>query len=219
MPRPNPHSYLPLYLVTDTALCAPRTVPDVVAAAVRGGVTCVQVRDKHAGGRALLDLLTAVAAAVDGRVPVLIDDRVDVYLAAREQGAKVDGVHVGQSDLPADVVRRIVGSDAVVGLSAATPEEFARAHALPTGTVDYLGVGAVHATMTKPDHPAPLGVSGFGALAAGATLPCVAIGGIGRVDASSLRSAGAAGIAVVSAICASPDPRGAAQGLLGAWNS
>lgn len=219
MPRPDPLSYLPLYLVTDTALCAPRTVPDVVAAAVAGGVTCVQVRDKHAGGRALLDLLTAVAVAVDGRVPVLIDDRVDVYLAARAQGAGIDGVHIGQSDLPADVVRRIVGPDAVVGLSAATAEELARAHALPPGTVDYLGVGAVHATATKPDHPAPLGVDGFAALVPDTGLPCVAIGGISRADVGPLRRAGATGVALVSAICASPDPRGAAQELLGAWNS
>ncbi|WP_104117386.1 thiamine phosphate synthase [Arthrobacter sp. B1805] len=219
MPRPDPLSYLPLYLVTDTALCAPRTVPDVVAAAVAGGVTCVQVRDKHAGGSALLDLLAAVAAAVGGRVPVLIDDRVDVYLAAREQGVRVDGVHVGQSDLPADVARRIIGPDAVVGLSAATAEEFARAHALPPGTVDYLGVGAVHATATKPDHPAPLGVDGFAALVRDVRLPCVAIGGISRADVGPLRRAGAAGVAVVSAICASADPRSAAQELLGARNS
>lgn len=219
MPRPDPAAYLPLYLVTDTALCAPRTVPDVVAAAVAGGATCVQVRDKHAGGRDLVELLAAVADAVAGRVPVLVDDRVDVYLAARERGAEVHGVHVGQSDLPPDLVRRIVGPDAVVGLSAATADQFAVAHALPAGTVDYLGVGAVHATSTKPDHPAPLGVDGLAALAGTAHLPCVAIGGITAVDAAPLRRAGAAGIAVVSAVCAAPDPAGAAGILLEAWNS
>lgn len=219
MRRPDPAEYLPLYLVTDTALCAPRSVADVVAAALAGGATCVQVRDKHASGRALLGLLTAVAAAVDGRVPVLIDDRADIYLAASEQGAKVDGVHVGQSDLPAELVRRIVGRDAVVGLSAAGTEELAAAHALPAGTVDYLGVGAVHATATKPDHPSPLGVDGFAALARMATLPCVAIGGITAADAGPLRRVGAAGIAVVSGICAAPDPAGAAAALLGAWSA
>lgn len=219
MPRRDPAAYLPLYLVTDTALCAPRSVADVVATAIEGGVTCVQVRDKHASGRALLGLLTAVAAAADGRVPVLVDDRVDVFLAARESGARVDGVHVGQSDLPADLVRRIVGEDAVVGLSAATAGELAAAHALPRGTVDYLGVGAVHATATKPDHPAPLGVEGFAMLARASVLPCVAIGGISRADSGPLRQAGAAGTAVVSAICAASDPRDAAAALLRAWNS
>ncbi|MHA7286213.1 thiamine phosphate synthase [Arthrobacter sp. MDT3-44] len=219
MPRPDPASYLPLYLVTDTELCAPRAVADVVAAAVAGGATCVQVRDKHAGGRDLLALLAAVAGAVAGRVPVLVDDRVDVYLAAREQGAQVHGVHVGQSDLPPDLVRRIVGPDAVVGLSAATADQFAVAHALPAGTVDYLGVGAVHATATKPDHPTPLGVDGFAALAGTARLPCVAIGGVTAADASPLRQGGAAGMAVVSAICAAPDPARAAGLLLEAWES
>lgn len=219
MPRPVPASYLRLYLVTDTLLCAPRTVAEVTAAAVAGGATCVQVRDKHAGGRDLLALLVAVAEAVGDRVPVLVDDRVDVYLAAREQGAPVHGVHVGQSDLPAGLVRSIVGPDAVVGLSAATPEQFAVAHALPPGTVDYLGVGAVHATGTKPDHPTPLGVDGFARLAGGSALPCVAIGGISAADAAPLRRAGAAGIAVVSALCTAPDPAAASRSLLGAWNS
>ncbi|MFC3299021.1 thiamine phosphate synthase [Arthrobacter agilis] len=217
--RRAPSSYLPLYLVTDTALCSPRSVPDVVALAVGGGATCVQVRDKAAGGRALVELLVAVADAVDGRVPVLVDDRVDVYLAARARGARVDGVHVGQSDLPADLVRQIVGPHAVVGLSAATPEEFRRAAALPPGTVDYLGVGAVYATSTKPDHPVPLGLEGFAALLASAPLPSVAIGGLSAVDAAELRRAGAAGMAVVSAVCAAADPAAAARDLIGAWNA
>jgi thiamine-phosphate pyrophosphorylase len=217
--RTAPADYLPLYLVTDTALCSPRSVPDVVASAVEGGATCVQVRDKHAGGRDLLELLVAVAAAVGGRVPVLVDDRVDVFLAARARGARVDGVHIGQSDLPAALVRAMVGPGAVVGLSAATPEQFRAAACLPAGTVDYLGVGAVHATATKPDHPAPLGIDGFAALMASAPLPCVAIGGITAVDAQPLRRAGAAGIAVVSALCAAADPRQAARGLLEAWHS
>ncbi|AUZ88980.1 thiamine phosphate synthase [Arthrobacter agilis] len=219
MPRPAPAQYLPLYLVTDTALCAPRAVADVVAAAVAAGVTCVQVRDKHAGGRDLVSLVAAVARAAEGRVPVLVDDRVDVYLAARELGARVDGVHVGQSDLPAGAVRRIVGVDAVVGLSAATPGQVAAAHALPAGTVDYLGIGAVHATATKPDHPAPLGVEGFATLAAGADLPCVAIGGITTADAAALRAAGAAGMAVVSAICAAADPAASTRDLAEAWRA
>ncbi|WP_281356162.1 thiamine phosphate synthase [Arthrobacter mobilis] len=100
MARREPSSCLPLYLVTDTRLCGERSTAAVVAEAITGGVTCVQVRDKDAPARELLALLAAVAEAAAGRVPVLLNDRVDVYLAARAAGADVDGVHIGQSDLP-----------------------------------------------------------------------------------------------------------------------
>ncbi|MFI7744195.1 thiamine phosphate synthase [Kocuria rhizosphaericola] len=208
-PRIDPAA-LSLHLVTDSVLSAPRTVPDVVAAAVRGGATMVQVREKDAPVRELVALLTAVAERVGRQVPVLVDDRADVYLAARAAGAPVAGVHVGQSDLPVALARRICGPDAVLGLSAATAEELDAASALPAGTVDYLGVGAVRATRTKPDHPAPLGLEGFARAAARATLPCLAIGGVRVEDAPALRAAGAAGLAVVSGICAHPDPTAAA---------
>ncbi|WP_309126091.1 thiamine phosphate synthase [Kocuria sp.] len=217
-PRLDPAA-LALHLVTDTALSAPRTVPDVVAAAVAGGTGMVQVRDKHAPARELVALLVAVAERVGHRVPVLVDDRADVYLAARAAGAPVAGVHVGQSDLPVELARRIIGPDAVLGLSAATAEELDAASALPAGTVDYLGVGAVHATRTKPDHPEPLGVAGFARAAARATLPCLAIGGVRVEDAAALRGAGAAGLAVVSGICADPDPAAAAGRYLRAFDA
>ncbi|MFC4903835.1 thiamine phosphate synthase [Kocuria oceani] len=201
---------LALHLVTDTALSAPRSVPDVVAAAVAGGATMVQVREKHAPARDLVALLVAVAERVGRDVPVLVDDRADAYLAARAAGAAVAGVHVGQSDLPVELARRICGPDAVLGLSAATAPELDAAAALPPGTVDYLGVGAVRATRTKPDHPEPLGVEGFARAAARSALPCLAIGGVRVEDAAALRAAGAAGLAVVSGICADPDPAAAA---------
>lgn len=211
--------HLPLYLVTDTAQCSPRSVATVAAEAVAGGATMVQVRDKKASARDLLHLLVTVADAVGATVPVLIDDRVDIFLAARASGAKVAGVHVGQSDLPADFVRALVGPGTIVGLSAATRNEIEVAHRLREGTVDYLGVGAVHATATKPDHPEPLGISGFRAVVASCSLPCVAIGGIGGTDVRPLRDAGAAGVAVVSAVCASENPRSAASALKEAWCS
>ncbi|MFD1848424.1 thiamine phosphate synthase [Arthrobacter flavus] len=210
---------LSLYLVTDTGLCQPTPVADVVAAAVAGGATMVQVRDKNASTRGLLQLLLAVAESVGSIVPVLVDDRVDVFLAARARGAQVAGVHVGQSDLPVQLVRSIVGPGAIVGLSAATGGEIGAAHNLQAGTVDYLGVGAIHATATKADHPDPLGCDGFGALASASSLPCVAIGGIGVSDVRPLRDAGAAGVAVVSAVCASTDPEAAARELTGQWRS
>lgn len=218
MVRRDPATYLPLYLVTDTRLCGDRGTAAVVAEAVAGGVTCVQVRDKDAPARDLLALLTSVAEAAAGRVPVLLNDRVDVYLAARAAGAAVDGVHIGQSDLPPQLVRRLAGGDAIIGLSAASSAELREAAGFAAGTVDYLGVGAIHPTSTKPDHPRPLGVAGFAAAAAAAPLPCVAIGGISAADVPGLKAAGAAGVAVVSAICAAADPAAAARELAAQWS-
>jgi len=208
---------LSTYLVTDTAACGGRDVFDVLAAALRGGVTAVQVREKNASTRELYELVLRAAEVVAGRATLLVDDRVDVVLAARATGARVDGVHVGQGDLPADVVRSLLGPDAVVGLSANTPEHLARVAALPAGTVDYLGVGPIRPTSTKPDHPAPLGVAGFAAIVAATALPCVAIGSVRADDAPALREAGTAGLAVVSAICSAPDPQRAARDLATAW--
>ncbi|WP_253904172.1 thiamine phosphate synthase [Arthrobacter sp. Br18] len=205
--------------MTDTRQCGSRTVAAVAAAAVAGGVTMVQVRDKEAPARALLQLLVAVAESVGNRVPVLVDDRVDIFLAARAAGAQVAGVHVGQSDLPVDLARTLVGPETIIGLSAATDNEIRAAHRLPAGTVDYLGVGAIHATATKADHPEPLRINGFGVLVAASTLPCVAIGGISSADVRPLRDAGAAGVAVVSAVCAADDPRAAARELKEEWCS
>lgn len=208
-----------IYLVTDATQCGGRGVVATARQAVAGGASTVQVREKNASGRDLFDLLLAVADAVGDSATVLIDDRVDVYLAARAAGARVHGVHVGQRDLPAGSVRAIVGPDAVVGLTANTPEHARAAAALPPGTIDYLGVGAVHATTTKPDHPEPLGLDGFAAFAAATDFPCVAIGGIGTSDVAALRETGAIGVAVVSAICAAPDAGRAAERLTGEWTS
>ena len=208
-----------IYLVTDTAQCGDRGVAAVAAAAVAGGVRTVQVREKHAPAADFYALVLAVAHAVGNRALVLVDDRVDIYLAARAAGARVHGVHVGQSDLPVTSVRTLVGPDAVVGLTANTPAHLDAVRALAPGTVDYLGAGVIHPTSTKPDHPAPLGVDGFRAFASAAPLPSVAIGGIGLSDIRSLRAAGASGAAVVSAICTAADPQRRAGELVAAWES
>lgn len=206
-----------IYLVTDAAQCGARGVVETARQAVAGGVRIVQVRDKTMPAAELLMQLVAVADAVGHQARVLVNDRVDVYLAARAEGASVHGLHVGQQDLPPAVVREMIGPDAILGLTANRPAHFEAAHALPPGTVDYFGVGAIHATATKPDHPAPLGLEGFAALAKDTTLPCVAIGGVGPADVSSLRSCGAAGVAVVSAICAAGKPEQAARDLTRRW--
>lgn len=207
-----------LYLVSDAVLCGPRGVVETVRQAVAGGVTCVQVRAKDLSAAECLALLIEVADAVGGLVPVIVDDRVDVYLAARHRGAAVHGVHVGQSDLPVESVRALVGREAIVGWSANTVEHLDVAGRLPPGTVDYLGVGVIRATTTKPDHPIPLGIEGFERLRRLTALPCVAIGGIHEGDLAALRRAGATGAAVVSALCAAKDPRAAAVSLRREWD-
>ncbi|MDQ1128350.1 thiamine phosphate synthase [Microbacterium sp. SORGH_AS_0888] len=207
---------LSLYLITDerAAASAGRGVLDTVRLAVAGGVTAVQVRAKDASARDLLALVHAVASAVPERVAVIVNDRVDVFLAARANRAAVAGVHVGQRDIPVDHVRRLVGPDAVVGLTAATPEELQDAAASPA-RVDYVGIGTVRETTTKLDAPAPLGIEGVIRRAATCPLPAVAIGGIVASDVAVLRAGGLAGVAVASAVGAAPDPTAAARLFVG----
>jgi thiamine-phosphate diphosphorylase len=182
-------------------------------------VRIVQVRDKDASARDLLALTSAVADAVGDRATVVVDDRLDVALAARHAGHRVAGVHLGQSDVPVEVARALLGADAHVGLTANTPEHLAAVARLPRGTVDLLGVGVVHPTSTKADHPPALGHDGFARLAAATDVPCVAIGGVTLDDVVPLRAAGAAGVAVVSGICAAADPGSAAAAYVSAWSA
>lgn len=203
---------LTLTLVTDTDLCGPRGVPAVVRAAVAGGVTAVQVRAKDATDRERLALVRGVADVLrDTGVALLVDDAVDVALLA---GA--DGVHLGQSDLPASEVRRLAGPDLVVGLSVSSVEEV---RAAPADAVDYLGVGPVWATPTKPLAAPALGPAGTAAVVAAASVPCVAIGGVHAGTVEELRRSRIAGICVVSAVCAAADPEAAARDLRARWSA
>ena len=213
--RPAPD--LSLYLVTDEAQCAGagRSVLETVVAAVDGGATCVQLRAKDADGGPFLRQVIEVCRAVGSRVPVLVNDRVDVFLAARELGARVAGVHVGQSDLPAPLVRALIGDGAFLGLSASTDAQVIAAQ--DEGSCDHLGIGTVRETATKTDAPGGLGVAGVARAASLVELPAVAIGGVKAPDMAPLAAAGLAGGAVVSAICCAPDPRRAAAELLAAW--
>ena len=199
---------LSLYLVTDTALCGARGVPATVREAVAGGVTVVQVRDPRATGRELFELVTEVRAELSGTgVPLLVDDRLDVALAA---GA--DGVHLGQSDLPA-AAARAAAPGLLIGWSVTCAAELAAVAEMPAGTVDYLGIGPVFSTPTKPDAAAELGVGGLRELVAATGLPCVAIGGVHAGNAAEIAATGVDGLCVVSEICAADDPRAAAARL------
>jgi thiamine-phosphate pyrophosphorylase len=197
---------LRLYLVTDQPSLKGRTLIDVVQAAVQGGVTSVQLREKHANSRdfyaqavALMNLLRPL------NVPLIINDRLDIALAC---GAP--GLHLGQSDLPVDVARKLLPPEVFIGWSVETMEEVARSATLP---VDYLGVSPVFATPTKTDTATPWGLEGLQRIRALTQLPLVAIGGIHLHNATQVIQAGADSLAVVSAICSADDPRAASQQL------
>lgn len=208
---------LSLYLVTDAALCGDRGVVETVRRAVDGGVRIVQLRDKAATDAETVEQLIALSEVIDGRALLVVNDRLDAVVAARARGARVDGVHLGQGDASVLRAREALGSDALIGLTANTRAHLDAVGALPAGTVDYLGVGVIRPTTTKPDHPAPLGVEGFREFAASSPLPCVAIGGVDIDDTEALRDAGAVGLAVVSALCGAEDPAVAAGEFRRRW--
>lgn len=204
---------LSLYLVTDTNLCGPRGVPATVAAAVAGGVTVVQLRDPGATDADFVALGLAVRQVLAGTgVPLIVDDQVHLV-----QDIGADGVHVGQRDMPPDQVRQLLGPDAIVGLSVSTIEQVDAARQLSADVLDYLGVGPVWPTTTKPDHGPTIGTDGVAAVAAASPWPVVAIGGISLGRAGALRHSGVAGVAVVSAVCVAEDPAVAAADLRAAW--
>jgi hydroxymethylpyrimidine kinase/phosphomethylpyrimidine kinase/thiamine-phosphate diphosphorylase len=210
---------LSLYLVTDPGLCGERGVVETVRQAVDGGVRIVQLRDKAATDGEIVDQLIELSRVIDGRALLVVNDRLDAAVAARERGARVDGVHLGQGDASVLRAREALGPDAVIGLTANSRAHLDAVLALPPGTVDHLGVGVIRPTRTKPDHPPALGIEGFRAFAAASPLPCVAIGGVGIDDTEDLRDAGAAGLAVVSALCAADDPKGVATEFRRRWRA
>ncbi|GAA1661634.1 hypothetical protein GCM10010977_24200 [Citricoccus zhacaiensis] len=129
--------------------------------AVDGGVISVQLREETAPARQQVELLEALSAALPAHMTLLVNDRVDVYLAARHRGARVHGVHMGQSDLDAVDVRRLLGPEAVLGLSAATPDQLGAAET-STANVTYVGIGTLRTTFSKADAPAPIGAERLG---------------------------------------------------------
>lgn len=186
---PNLAAQLRLILVTDDVLLADRDLVTVCRAAAQGGVSCIELRLKRVSPRELVARARDLVAALT--VPVLVNDRLDVALAA---GAA--GVHLGGDDLPVALARRISPAGFVIGASVGTREE------IPAGLgADYWGVGPWRPSLTKPDAGAPIGPEGFRAIVAEAEgIPCVAIGGILPADVDRVRRAGGAGVAVVSGI-------------------
>ena len=206
-----------------------RPVEKVIAAAVSEGFTCVQIRSKVATAREMIDTLGKTAAAIrelgkSDSVALLVDDRLDVVLAARDAGIKVDGVHVGQSDIPVDVCRKYLGAGSIVGLSARTEELIDYVKAADVSQIDYFGAGPLHATETKLDagktSDGRFITHGFKELAELVKVsprPIVVGGGVKLKDIPALAATNVAGFFVVSAVAGADNPRLAARELVEAW--
>lgn len=196
--------HLRVYLVTDPDLCRGTGVPETVRQAVAGGVTMVQLRDKHATTHARIELALALKQVLAGTgVPLIVNDDVEAAIAA---GA--DGAHIGQGDMSSAQARALLGPDMILGLSCETPQTV---RAVDVSVVDYLGLGPVFGTATKTDHERPIGFDGLAELVSLTPLPTVAIGGLKARHQRAVRASGADGLAVVSAICGQADPEIAAQ--------
>ena len=195
-----------LYVITDSKLSRGRPHREVIEAAIRGGATIVQYREKSASTRQMIDEALELRDLCRARgVPFIVNDRVDIALAV-----DADGVHVGQDDMPAALARKLIGRDKIVGVSAENVEE---ARAAIADGADYLGVGAIFATATKSDAGEPIGIAGLMKIARISTVPIVGIAGINAANAASVIRAGAAGVAVVSAIVSVDDVERAAREL------
>ena len=217
------------YLVIGPENTLGRPVSEVIQQALQAGFTCFQIRSKECSARDLISY-TAQAASViaeadkSDSVALLVDDRLDVVLAAREAGVKVDGIHVGQTDIPVEVCRKLLGQDSIVGLSARADEMLEYVRTADMSLVDYLGLGPLHETPTKTD----CGRSADGTiitksiddlrdLAQASPVPIVVGGGVKLADIPLVKSTGVDGFFVVSAVCGAEDPYAAAKELVDAW--
>ncbi|MFW2228194.1 thiamine phosphate synthase [Rhizobium leguminosarum] len=195
---------LSLYLVLDPDLCAGIGMVETARLAIAGGATMVQLRVKHAGTIGMIETGRALKQALDGTGALLIvNDDVEAAIAI---GA--DGLHIGQEDMDAMRARTMIGPDMILGLSV---ESEALANAVDPDLVDYTGVGPVFATPTKADHKQPIGFDGLARLVKASPVPSVAIGGLKADHVAQVFAAGASGLAVVSAICGTPDPEAATR--------
>jgi thiamine-phosphate pyrophosphorylase len=201
-----------LYLVTDRDICGSRSLTEVVIQAVQGGVACVQLREKNITTRLFIEEARAIKKILEPhRIPLIINDRIDVALACG-----VEGVHIGQEDMPYTIARKLMGPKAIIGLSVEDWKDVEESQKLD---VDYLGVSPIFPTPTKIDTKEPWGLSGLAKIKAFSRHPLVAIGGINESNARDVFAAGAYCLAVVSAICAAPDPALATRNLKSIINS
>ena len=197
---------LTLYLITDPHLCARFGVEQTVDAAVKGGATMVQLRDKHASTEervALASRLKPICTS-HGAVLVINDDVEAAHIS------DVDGVHIGQGDMDVALARQTIGPDKIVGLSV---ETVTAARQVSDTLVDYVGISPVYATPTKQDHKPPIGFDGLAEICAASPVYSVAVGGLKLADCHDVLATGVHGMAVVSAICGQDDPYAASLAL------
>ena len=196
-----------LYLVTDRDLTLGRDLLYVIEEAILGGVTLVQIREKECSSREFYDIALKVATLTKKHnIPLIINDRLDIALAV-----EAEGLHIGQSDIPYPIARKLLGKDAIIGLSVESVQDARDAESLD---VDYLGISPVFSTTTKTDTAEALGIEGIKEIKKLSSHKLVAIGGINLSNTNEIISAGADGIAVVSAICSAKSPREASEELL-----
>lgn len=219
------------YLVIGPENTKGRPVSKIVKDAVEAGFTCVQLRSKVASAREMIELARKASdviskAGKSDKVALLVDDRLDVVLAARKQGIKVDGIHIGQSDIPVEVCREYLGGDSIIGLSARAYELFEYVKAADVSQIDYFGAGPLHETKTKPDCGlTPDGkiltrsFADISKLVKTSQIPVVVGGGVKLADIPSLANTGVDGFFVVSAVCEADDSKAEAVKLVDAWNA
>ena len=198
--------FLKLYLVTYRDLSLGRSLEEVVSEAVAGGVTMVQLREKETSTGEFVDLANRLMHMLKPLgIPLIINDRVDVALAV-----DADGVHIGQSDMPYEIARKLLGPDKIIGLSVENFKDIEKANALD---VDYVGISPVYGTPTKTDTAEPFGLEGLRKAVNMSKHPTVAIGGMNAGTIADVMAAGTDGVAVVSAICSTENIREAAAQL------
>lgn len=196
-----------LYLVTDRELLLGKDLLWSVEQAVRGGVGMVQLREKECSTRDFIELAVSLGRVLKPYgVPLIINDRVDVAMAA-----DADGVHIGQSDMPYDMVKRLLPEGKIIGLSVESRQQVIQANDMD---VDYIGVSPVFSTPTKTDTVTEWGLEGVRWIREHSRHKIVAIGGINIDNAAQIVSAGADSLAVVSAICSAEDPYTAARSFV-----
>jgi thiamine-phosphate pyrophosphorylase len=210
MQEPSKNIDVRVYALLDPERAGSRSLSEI-ASLIGSSVTLVQLRDKHGGTRVMVEEARAIRAALaPSRVPLLVNDRVDVALAA-----KAGGVHIGQDDIDAADARRLLGRNAIIGLSLKTA---AQANALPVQHVDYVAIGGVFATQSKDNPDPPIGLGGFKSILAAVRarapdMPVTAIAGIDAGNAADVIAAGADGVAMISALSLANDPAQAAHDL------
>ena len=219
------------YLVVGPENTLGRPLRDIVSAAVTAGFTCVQVRSKVASAREMIDFCKDCAEVIASShksesVALLVDDRLAVVLASRERGIKVDGIHVGQTDIPVDICRKYLGEDSVVGLSARTDELLDYVRTCDVSNIDYFGAGPLHETATKPDcgldssgHVIIRTFDELSELSKISSIPVVVGGGVKVMDLPALKRTNVDGFFVVSAVASAADPAAAASELCSVWKN